>query len=297
MLAISKLPSAGLGNKLFSWAAGVIFAKRNNCKHFTVGLTRLHLGPYLRGERSKRFYVGYFKSEKLFYRLALLGKRGTVVPQQECDRIVGKNGIFIFNEISHWSDHFITIKSYRTLVIAAFWKDLTEKVQNRIALHIPPYISVHIRMGDFRTLKIGEDFGQVGAVRTPISYFKEVICKIRQTLYSDTHVTIFSDGNDIELEELLNLPNIERAKDDLDIVHLAVLSKSKIIIMSAGSSFSFWAGFLSDAILINHYQHINGSIRPYEINKTRYEGALHPDKIISEYPLLEQNLWEVRKTI
>lgn len=294
-LAISKLPSAGLGNKLFSWAAGTVFAHLNVCKHYTIGLTKLHLGTILRGERSKRFYFGYFNSERLFYGLMLLGRKRTIVPQQECDKIVENSGLFFFDEIPHWSNHFVTIKNYRQLIIESFHKELTKKVRNRIAHHPSPLVGVHIRMGDFRVLKNGEDFAQVGAVRTPLHYFKTVIHKLREILGEDAPVTIFSDGMDSELKELLLLPNVERAKDDLDIVHLTVLSKSKIIIMSAGSTFSFWAGFLSDAILINHYQHIHAPIRPLEVNVKSYEGELHPDKALSDYPLLERNLWELKK--
>lgn len=52
-----------------------------------------------------------------------------------------------------------------------------------------------------------------------------------------------------------------------------LMSKSKIIIASAGSTFSLWAGFVSDAALILHPDHIHAPIRPSSLHTSLYEGA------------------------
>lgn len=289
-LAISKLPSAGLGNKLFSWAAGALFAHLNQCPHYIVGMTRVHLGTFLRKERSKRFYFGYFKNEVI----SLFGKglflKKYTLPQKAANITPTESGLYIFSEITHWTDHFVTLKDYRKEVLTLFWNGLSPKVTTQINLYPAPAIALHIRMGDFRELKEGEDFAKVGAVRTPLSYFEKIIAKIRAFVDWEVPVTIFSNGSDEELREILTLPNVVRAEEDMDIVHLAVLSKSSVIVMSAGSSFSFWAGFLSDGILINHYNHIYKPIRSPHFNQKVYEGPFNPNHDIATYPLLAKNL-------
>jgi hypothetical protein len=152
-------------------------------------------------------------------------------------------------------------------------------------------------MGDFRSLDKGEDFSKTGAVRTPLDYFEKVIKKTRSILGEHTPVTLFSDGKNEELSQILKLKNTERVQNDLDIVHLALLSKSKVIIMSAGSTFSFWAGFLSDGILINHYQHLHAPFRSESFNKQVYEGGLAPEQKIEDIPLLYKNLLSLKSDL
>lgn len=297
MLSLSKLPSAGLGNKLFSWASGAVFAHLNNCDHYIIGMTKIHLGPIFRKERRKRFYFGYFKNEVVLLPILNYFQSSYNKKQIECGDFVSCNGNFIFSEIPHWSDSFAKLRDFRDLIIASFWSNLTQQITSRISKHEVPFIGIHIRMGDFRVLKSTEDFSKVGAVRTPLSYFVEVTNCLLQVIGTNAPITIFSDGYDHELEEVLRLPNAKRAKEDLDIVHLAVLSKSKLIIMSAGSTFSYWAGFLSEGLLINHFQHQHSPIRNLELNALKYEGGFDPEKGISHYPSLLKNLLELKSTI
>lgn len=296
MISHSELPSAGLGNKLFSWASGYIFSKVNNCSHYITGMTNIHIGPILRRESSKRFYRGYFKNERFFLPFRYWLYRKIYLRQDESGKKVKESACYVFNEIPHWSDSFNTIRTFRDTIINGFWESLTPVIKEKIESYCAPIFSVHIRMGDFRPLKSDEDFAKVGAVRTPCEYFIDIIYKIRTYAGSSLPVTVFSDGKDSDLEPILSLPNVYRAKEDLDIVHLALMSKSKIIVMSASSTFGFWAGFLSNAILINHYQHLHMPIRPFEINKKLYEGGVSPTDKIENIPLLQLNLKELNQS-
>lgn len=294
---ISKLPSAGLGNKLFSWASGVVFSKRNNCRHFITGMTKIHLGPLLRGEYSKRFYRGYFNNEYIILPIRLLFYKPYQMLQVESDQIVKKPGVYVFSEIPHWSDEFKTLKEYRTLIKDSFFESLSSKIKQQVSMYVPPVIAVHIRMGDFRPLKVEEDFSKLGGVRTPITYFINIINQLRKVVGTSTPVTIFSDGDDIELSEILSLNNVKRVQNDYDIVHLVVMSMSKILIMSSGSTFSHWAGFLSDEIIINHFQHAHSPIRPLSINQYKYEGVISPMEELASIPLLYKNLLSLKQDI
>jgi hypothetical protein len=83
------------------------------------------------------------------------------------------------------------------------------------------------------------------------------------------------------------MESISMVEGNTDIVDLLLMSKSKVIVTSAGSTFSYWAGFLSDAVIIMHPDHIYSPIRPSTVDEILYEGAL-----ITEMPdtLLQKNL-------
>ena len=147
---------------------------------------------------------------------------------------------------------------------------------------------MHIRLGDFRKLSAGEDFARVGNVRTPDEYFLEVIQTIRHIHGSLLPVSIFSDGYKTELEQVLALPRVQWMEGNSDIVDLLLLSKSRLIVASAGSTFSYWAGFLSEGPLILHPDHIHRRIRLNLNSDQWYEGPLMP-----EHPLLTKKIKEI----
>jgi hypothetical protein len=279
---ISQLPSAGLGNKLFSWALGALIANKSHKKHAIYGLTRFHIGVWLRREKSSRFYRGYFKNEKRFssYRESVRDYTINLSNNNKADYgsiisdAIGYKGNVVVKGMPHWSDLFGSIRENREEVVKLFWSDLDTQIKQEVDRYVLPVFSVHIRMGDFRKLAKNEDFKNVGAVRTPLDYFIDIITFIRKELESDIPFTIFSDGSDKELEPVLALKNVRRASDARDIVHLAAMSKSKLIITSAGSTFSYWSAFLSSAIVINHFQHIHTPIRNNSINEQVFEGGV-----------------------
>ena len=139
-----------------------------------------------------------------------------------------------------------------------------------------PVIGIHIRMGDFRKLKENEIFSEVGAVRTPVDYFITIIRSIRAMNGHQLPVSVFTDGFRHELSRLFELENIVLIEGNRDITDLLLLSKSKIIITSAGSTFSYWAGFLSDVPIIMHPDHIHGPLRSNKESEL-YEGMFDPN--------------------
>lgn len=65
-------------------------------------------------------------------------------------------------------------------------------------------------------------------------------------------VTVFSDAEPSEIEELTKLNNIKLAEPKPDILDILLLASSKIVVLSIGSSFSYWGAFLSEGIVIKH---------------------------------------------
>jgi len=281
-IVICKLPKAGLGNQLFPLFKAMIFAKKNNLPLIIVGYHQINWRLLFTKVKTKRKYAGYFKFNKSLLgegidklRVSYYEKRYSVIKEPKLNsEISGHNDVYEFSTISHWSDYFDELKENREDVILLMQSILKSSVIDLLNKQIPPIIGVHIRMGDFRKLKEGEDFRKVGGVRTPEDYFVDIVQKIREINGKDLPVTVFSDGYIHEFENLFSLGNIKLMEGNPDIVDLLLLSKSKIIITSAGSTFSYWAGFLSDTPMIMHPDHIHKSIRPDTVNSNFYEGYM-----------------------
>jgi hypothetical protein len=279
-IVVCKLPKAGLGNQLFPLMKAFVLGEINDLPVIVVGYNQLKIGPYLRREKSKRRYSNYFNFQKnllgeqfdkwrLFRNKHLQVQPESIIEyKQDSDHIV-----YQYEAIPHWDDYFDQLKQHRSLVIELLNKQIKKSIHAKVDKLAPPYIGVHIRMGDFRKLKEGEEFSKVGAVRTPEQYFIDIIKNIRKIHGTSLPVSVFTDGYKHELEELFLLNDINVIEGNSDIVDMLLLSKSKIIICSAGSTFSYWAGFLANAPLIMHPDHIHQSLRPDEINEIYYEGG------------------------
>lgn len=279
-IVVCKLPKTGLGNQLFPLLKAYLFADLNKLPIKVTGYNQLKVGPYLRGDKSKRNYKGYFTFEKgmlgaqVNKYMLLKYRHYEVLFEPGICKLINAKGkqLYIFHRLPHWSDYFCDLKDHRKLVIQLFMNILTPRIQDKFNQGQVPFIGVHVRMGDFRKLKEGEDFSNSGVVRTPMEYFINVVKGIRNIHGADLPISIFTDGHTYELKELLHLANTQVVEGNPDIVDLLLLSKSKIIITSAGSTFSYWAGFLSNAAMIMHPDHIYQSIRPDDIQQRFYEG-------------------------
>ncbi len=69
-------------------------------------------------------------------------------------------------------------------------------------------------------------------------------------------VSVFTDGYKKEFQLIFSLPNLELVEGNSDIVDLILLSMSETMILSAGSTFSYWAAFLGEGEFIQHPDHI-----------------------------------------
>ncbi len=281
-----------MGNQLFPLLKAFVFGELNNLPVVVRDYNQFKIGPYLRNERSKRNYTKYFTFQK-----SLLGELIDKVKGKSYDKYTlvaeppleilpanNENIRYLFTDTPHWSDYFYQLKEHRPRVIKILHNLLDPEIRKKLSSLDIPCIGVHIRMGDFRKLRQGEDFKKVGAVRTPEEYFIDVIHRLREIHGTELPVAVFTDGYENELTSLFKIGNIKMVKGNPDIVDLLLLSRSRVIVTSAGSTFSYWAGFLSDAPLIMHPDHIHNSIRPAELGNEIYEGP------ISLSPVLIDNI-------
>jgi glycosyltransferase involved in cell wall biosynthesis len=253
-VVISILPRAGLGNCLFTWADGVIFAKNNNLKHYVIGWNYFYIGPILRNEKIKRSYKDYFvysNGLRIYWlRKFLFSSKFSINPENAL--LNNRNNTFIFKRGDLVPTcYFDSIIENRELLVNSLFsmlnKDILKSVQN--LKH--KKLSIHIRRGDYNIL----------GWSTHLDYYIHALTEIRKQVGNNIEAVVFSDGYINELDELLSLDNVKMAESNKDIVQLIDLSMSDIIITSF-STFSYWACFISDAVIVH--------LPTYEGSNVRY---------------------------
>lgn len=288
MRVFAIIPRAGLGNRLLVWAKALVFSYLNNTPLYIIGLNKLHIGPLLRNEKSKRFYLSNFRlrvpiKDYLVY-IVFNKNKALIEPPISKLQKSNRKTLVIFNGVPHYSDYFAGLKPYRNFIKEELFKIASRKTLDKYFNSEIPYIGIHIRMGDFRKVDKVEDVNKIGLARTPLYYFIDCINKIRSKYKKNIPVTIFSDGYEDELKEILTLDNVKLFNTENDLADLLVLSKSKIIIVSEGSTFSYWAGFLSEASIIRADISQNYKLRS---DSKQFEGILQKF-LIEELPADEK---------
>lgn len=222
-----KLPKTGLGNMLLVWARGVVFARVNNLPLSCSTWWVFRWGALLRTENRNRLYWGYFKETSIYsqtkVKLNQIIKPVVVEPTVTKLPADEKNGkVFVFNKVITNEDLFSDIRGYKKMVSHELYAMLMPKVRRQIEMAKTPEIAVHIRRGDFK----------IANPVTPLSYFVEVIKKIRAEYGHALHVTVFTDADTDEVADVLSLDNVNLATPKSDIADIIVMSKAKYIVLS-----------------------------------------------------------------
>jgi hypothetical protein len=241
-----KFPKTGLGNLLLIWARANRFASINNIPLISSAWWGFRWGAWLRNENKKRLYFGYFKESSWLQRcwLAIKMHTGTVVKNpliKQADTT--QNLVYLFDTISTGNDVFADIRDHRQQTRQALYQLLHPAMAKQVE-HLPaPVMGVHIRRGDFK----------IGNQTTDLSFFIDCINAVRDIAGEQWPVTIFTDASKDEIAPVLMLPQVTLATPQADILDLLQFSKSRVLVLSQSSTFSYWAAFLSDAIVLRPY--------------------------------------------
>ncbi len=238
-----RLGGAGLGNILFTYARAVVYARKNNCELIWPTWPSLKLGPILRREKDKRFYIGLFRNNSHY--IGGIKKAGLLltkkkVPENTPVGSVPDDSIVVFEGMD---DCFLPIINDSKSVFDDIVENLSPNSKKALAFQASKAICVHIRLGDFAKATIEEVLSGKHCCAIPLEWYVNMINAVRRITGEDTKVYVFSDGTDSELTEVLSLPNVERAYFGNAIADILALSKAGVFIAS-GSSFSMWARYL-----------------------------------------------------
>lgn len=287
----ADLPRGGLGNKLFVWGNAYVVAERNQVPLVVTGWNNpFGFRTFLKGGGIRR-YGALFRNSGVkrsrFREWEKSIQETLEEPALETHLKIGSRALF--SKLPPWQDWFQPLIPYRSMVVQGFHAMLSERVKAETSGLIGSPIAIHVRLGDFRRVGVHEDFAKVGNARTPMGYFCRLVERIRDTIGWDAPVRIYSDGRNSELQDLLRMRNVTRAKDRNPVLDMVEMSLSKVLILSAGSSFSQWAAFLGTQPVIAHFEHFHHRIR--EPSTTVFEGIANPYE--GEWdPLLIRNLVE-----
>lgn len=242
-----KFPKAGLGNMLLTWSRAYVFSNINNLEMHTSSWTNIHFGAWVRRETKKRLYAGYFKQGGLlktilFFYYLLVNKKIYEPPVKKLAS-PEVNKIFVFNKIFTDYDFFKDIRPYKETLRKGLFETLNPALVEQYNSSEKPVIGLHIRRGDFNR----------GSTITPISFFIEVVTALRKEAGKELPVTIFTDAEPSEIEDITKLNGIMLAETKADILDILLLAASEFAVLSIGSTFSYWAGFLSEGRVIKHY--------------------------------------------
>jgi hypothetical protein len=260
-LGMVRLGGPGLGNLLLPWARSIVASKKYNLRQVSPTWPQIKAGPILRREKDFRTYHDFFslssdqvKGFRKMYLLSSLKK----IPESNLCKIDFSNvnsyledAIVVFQGMDI-NKPFDGLLMHHTLIADELFSMTKRKHKKGLDFDFRNSISVHVRFGDFSSVKNSQSLsdGRRNS-RIPISWYIHKIQIIRQSLDLKIPVYIFSDGQDNEMLELLNLPNVQRITFGSSIADLIALSRSKILIAS-GSTFSMWASYLGRMPVIWH---------------------------------------------
>lgn len=243
-----KVGRFGLGHSLLAWARCVVWSNQNGAQRIAPHWLQPRLGPYIRRERDKRFYYSQFRAGAQvagIKRLQVLATAQRIRIEEWHDgQILSKPTIVIFenlptkNEVNYLHE----IIGHSGLVREALW-DMTMPY----ALPKPiaqDYVAIHVRGGDFLSVVDPEKYlTGTHNLRLPTTWYIDMLLDLRRQLGKNIPAIVYSDCTDQEIEILLNLPKVARAKKMVAVADMLSMSQAPVLI-SSGSNFSRWATYL-----------------------------------------------------
>lgn len=222
-----RLGGDGLGNILFPWARAIVYARINNLERIQTTWKNLKFGTFIRRERDKRMYFDIFSGRD--------GIKGT----KKFFLLNFSNKVKVFSGMENLFDSFKTehkfVKSELIKIINPYHLKRAKDFDRKS-------VAVHIRMGDFA---VAQDEHNLRSghwcYRLPFRWYKSIIEKINKD--NNLTIYIFSDANNQEIKEILDLKNCKRADFGSSISDMLAISNAKLLVSSA-STFSMWASFL-----------------------------------------------------
>jgi len=228
--AFPDLPKRGLCNMLFTWAQAVSYCHHHNAEMLAPVWARIsRIGPWLRGERYKRYYGGEFTNKGYVSGI----RRWWLLH-------FSKNAVKTFSGMAGFFDPFIkdqeVVKKELRRIVAPRILTAVQRVVDEGA-----YVAVHIRRGDFA----------VAGLTIPNEWYIKAIMPALKSVEDDgcrvDSIRVFTDGYPDEVKFVAEafpcykVIVMEKAPAIQDVL---AMSKAKILVCTADSTFSMWAVFL-----------------------------------------------------
>jgi hypothetical protein len=240
-----RVAGPGLGNLLFPWARARVCAKTNMLQVIDPTWLQFKPGPYIRREKDKRGYYDLFMPAQ--NSVTGINKIIKLLSIKWIDEAsFHKDKDFYLNSKKHFivtfeglGNYFNDILYHHSILKDELYAISKHKHKTELNFDFSRTISVHLRLSDFK----------IGHQNTSLQFFKNIITQLRNEL-GNYKVYIFSDGNENEISDLLQLGNIDLLRFGSSLSDLLALSNSNILIASKNSTFSWWASYLGRSPVI-----------------------------------------------
>lgn len=254
---VAKLPRTGLGNMLLVWAKALTFARHHSLPLLTLGWHQFRPGPWLRRENVKRWYGSSFDDgapawKRIAGRMMLYGatRRGDIMCEPELNSPIVDGCVYLFERVPRPPNYFDGLHPFRELIKAELVRMLRPTLRTSLENATPPEIAIHVRRGDFKIADQVSRLKNKGSLITPISAFLAAAEQARQIAGRNASITVFTDGDATEIKPLLELGNCKLAPRQPDILDIMLMSRARLLIPSAKSTFGYWAAFMSQQEVI-----------------------------------------------
>jgi len=278
----------GLGNRLFPYARAFVYSQKHGIPMLAPSFAHIRKASFMLGgiDYRKAFHKillwDTFHFDPPFYKNGFLNKRHILSTYKKIeepaslDTPVTEDHVLIDFAMKH---EFTSLIPYREM-IGQELRNITKDKWLNLLKDIPDYpIGMNIRLGnDFRKAQSKDDFMNKGALKTPLSWFKESLLLIRQIKNSPVPAFIISDGTRSQLKELLALPNVHFIETSTAMTDLFALSRCRLLLGSGGSSFSAWASFLGKMPTFSIYGQSFDWFKLSPSPDEHYVGTMDPDK-------------------
>lgn len=236
-LGIFRIRGHGLGNLLFPWARATIAARDHQLVPIEPTWPQLKPGHFLRGESDYRTYCRLFRTTpnsitglKKLWLLCRLPRLPEIALQHPEALPKGPFIVQLYGMDQLFKpllgEHVFIKEKLLEIVLPEHRQGLNSDLSGQVGLHV--------RRGDFsKSLRA-----------VPISWYCDVVDALTDNLGENVGFSVFSDGSAEELAPLVAKPNVSVCSFGSSIADLLALSRCRLLVGTAGSTFSMWAAFL-----------------------------------------------------
>jgi len=251
-----KMPRAGLGHSMFTWAEAYRQYKLNEATFIHPHWLRVRIGPYLRREKEKMLYRKIMKTPdwgmspwqgriilpllKKVYDQGRHIENGQVLictdnPPHSFEKFRGME--------AELRDALLSISRVRSLTVMN-----TES----------PFVCVEYRSGDYKWIAEKSGFlaldkrtqrGLDKWIYTPLDFFVDAAKTVRDIAGWQVPIVLSTDAHSEEITDLLGLGNVTLARDDSALLKMLEMSKASVTIMGS-SNFAAWSWFLGSTLAV-----------------------------------------------
>jgi len=235
----------GLANRLYPWGRAELFCRHHQAAMLAPRWVRLKLGPLLRGDRDKRFYVGQFGNHGYVAGLKKwwILKTARIIDEKSFrPEMLGESRRPLVVDFSGMTGEFATLWGSQEYLYSRLLSILSPAARQMFAqTAIDWQIGLHVRRTDMPVMTAGAQAASFAA--QPEAWFTGVLRKLRAAAGWTVPARIFTDARANDLPLLSQEPAVSIGPAMPAVVDLLLMSRSRVLITSGKSTFSHWAVF------------------------------------------------------